>query len=130
MVERQTLSRWSIKTTKGSQSLTAVFDGSGKASGSCAIVRFRYLFAFHYQTAPEEVLPFLDVAVGCLCVHTGEIMFHLLGGKHVDVLEAERLEYVFLKVVVQRHSRYSFNHSASPVNPNLEQTYQHHLSTF
>lgn len=99
--------------------LTTVFHRSREASGSGAIVSSCYFFTVNNQRAPVEVLPLPNAAVGCLCVHTGQVTFHLLCWKHVDVLEAKRLKYVFLEVVVQRHARHSFNHGASPVNANL-----------
>ena len=37
-------------------------------------------------------------------VHVGEVLLHVLGGKHVDVLQAHGRENVLLKIVVQRQA--------------------------
>lgn len=52
-------------------------------------------------------------------VHAGEVLFHALGGEHVDVLEAERLEDVGLEEVIEGCACYALGVDAGPVDVGL-----------
>lgn len=52
-------------------------------------------------------------------MHVHEVIFHKLGGKHGDVIEAQRLENVLLEIVVEGHFGDTLDHLAGPVDSDL-----------
>ena len=70
------------------------------------------------QRSPQNVVPTANFAVLSL-VHEGEVILHVLGREHVDVLDPKWLENVLLEVVIQRHSGDSFDDIPSPINADL-----------
>lgn len=52
-------------------------------------------------------------------MHVHEVIFHLLGGKHGDVVEAQGLENGFVEIVVEGHLGDTLDHLAGPVDSDL-----------
>lgn len=48
-------------------------------------------------------------------MHPSKVLLHVLGWKHVNVLDSHRLEDVFLEVVVEAHPGCAFDELASPM---------------
>lgn len=61
----------------------------------------------------------LKLTVRTTSVHVGQVLLHLGGREHRNVLEAERREYVALEVLIQGLLGSTFDAKASPVDVNL-----------
>lgn len=76
-----------------------------------------FFFSFSHQWSAVYVISFYCfLAAWPALVHGSEIGLHLLGWKHGCVVDAQRLEDVFLHVVVQRLAGLSFQCDACPVD--------------
>ena len=53
-------------------------------------------------------------------MHVDEVIFHILGRKHGDVFDAQRLENVPLEVVVEGHFGDALDHLTGPIDSDLE----------
>ena len=76
----------------------------------------------HHQWAVKEMVARMELTIRTTSVHVGQILLHLCTWEHGYVLQAERLEYVALKVLVQGQLRRSFHADTSPVYANLNCT--------
>ena len=54
--------------------------------------------------------------IGCLLMHVGEVVLHILRRKHADIGDAKRLEDMFLEVIVETHAGYAFYDRTCPVD--------------
>lgn len=52
-------------------------------------------------------------------VHVHQVIFHMPGGKHGDILDAQGLENVLLEVVIEGHFSDTLDHLAGPIDSNL-----------
>ena len=57
-----------------------------------------------------------DVLIRVSLMHVGKIILHILVWKEADVVDPKWLEDVLLGVFVERHARYPFDNSSSPVD--------------
>lgn len=64
----------------------------------------------------------MEGAVWGAGVHVRKLALHVVGGEHVDVLDAEGLEDVLLEVVVQGHAGHSLHDGACPVDVHLRKS--------
>jgi hypothetical protein len=58
-------------------------------------------------------------AVRVASMHVDKVIFHLAGGKHGDVVEAQGLENVFVEVFVEGHVGDALDHFTSPIDSDL-----------
>lgn len=60
-------------------------------------------------------------------MHPSKVLLHVLGWKHVNVLDPNRLEDVFLEVVVEAHTGCAFDKLAGPVTSDQSYPCRQHL---
>ena len=96
----------------------AVLCWLSEAPGPTSIERVLcLLLSLHAQWPLVQVAvdPKHDLSLGISGIHECQVLQHVVGRKHVDVLDSHRLENMLLEVVVQRHSRNARDQFANPV---------------
>lgn len=72
------------------------------------------------QRLTVDVIALLGlVRTGPTLVHVRELLLHVLGGKHVDVLNAQRLHDVLLDEVIQTVAGGTLRDNTSPIDVDL-----------
>jgi hypothetical protein len=61
----------------------------------------------------------VQLAIGGATIHPRQLRLHLGVGEHGNILDAQGLKYVALKVIVQRQVGSAFDANTSPVNVDL-----------
>lgn len=96
--------------------------GASEKASAGGIVDVGVFVGVGEERAAVGVIAGADGLGGGFLVHVCEVVEHLGGGEHGDVVQVQRGEDVGLEVLVKGGGGYALDESAGPVNADLERS--------